>query len=856
MNLFALIISCVFLIGVGLAVLVGIMHGRKYKWQISLVRIISVVISAIAAAFIASTISGLAISSLLTSVIEAGTLGNLGDMLASLPNGIAAISVLGSMIVAPIIFIPLFLVLKIVIGAIGKMIAKKLLEDMAKKGKLGEPKKAKPVVRKHVKKKNAAIVANHAKYLGAALGAVCSVLVLLIFLIPIVGDLQVVGGVAPMIIGSDEENPSMAIISDALDGVSNNAATFAVKYTGGKLLFGVMTTGELDGERVNLNKEGDFFASLANAVAKKEGKTPEQKAEGIRAISAAFSETVISRTLVSELCTAAGEDWMAGEAYYGMSRPSLGKNFKSLSLAMVEVLSTSDKENVKHDIKAITYAIAAIVERDLAKDIDSNPDVIISNEEATSDVFSAFLEDERHVPIVDALADYGVSMLMDSVKAPAIREVLYIDFVEAFISVHGIDYETLVSGYKSVFDAYAIRASEGTIHLAASAYFTGADMTEWVANNIAATPEEFAQKTQIVSKDMLADGSATITDREKEADALAHAFALSYNMSQEIKGDKFVAKNMLAKMGPALDSFAQTQMIGRENTGIMLKAILQSELVHGQIGFTVIEAIDTAQSIQDNTADKSYASVMTSLSGVIDMLEAASDANKNTKEAVDRMLANLTPEAATVMQTMATPSVMKKYGVPERSSASSAQMLKTTFANLKETPSDQYAGESAAVADMMNIMMSITENVEDARPTFGEGSSTQVSENQYVENIMSSSAMSQTVVQTVYGDGAFPTTDPLNSQKKLSDEEKANLLSSLNTKWKDSDKSNDTKKEIVAIASLMNLSVEVTDSGVTEVVLPEPAPEQSPEPTPEQSPEPTPEPGPATDPTPDQLDQN
>lgn len=827
MNLFALIISLVFLIGVGLAVLVGILRGRKYRWQVSLGRIISVLVSAVAAALLASLISGLVISAVLRSVIEKGVLGEIGDMLASLPSGIAAVSVLGSMFIAPIIFMPLFTVFKIVLGIVSKIVVRKIMEAMAKSGKLKEPKNAKPVTRKHVKKKDTAIVAYGGNYLGATLGAICSVMILLVFLVPIAGNLKVAGGISPMVLGSDEENPTLTLVNDVVDGVTNNAATFTVKYTGGELLYGVMTKGELNGERVKLNDEAEFFASLANAIAKKEGKTPEQKAEGIREISDTFSETVISRTLLSELCMAAGEDWLEGEAYYGIKRPSLGKNFKSLSLAMVEVLSTSDGENVKHDIKAITYAIAAIVERDLAKDIESNPDIIISNEEATSEVFAAFLEDERHTPIVDALADYGISMLMNSVKTPAIREVLYIDFVEAFISVHGIDYATLTAGYKSVFDAYAIRVSEGTINLAASAYFTGADMTDWVANNIAATPEEFAQKTLIVSKDMIADGTATITDKEKEADALAHAFAVSYNMSQEIKGSKFVAKNMLVNMGPALDSFAQTQTVGREKTGIMLKAILQSDLVHKQIGFSVIEAIDTADSIQANTEGNTYASVMTSLSGVIDMLEAASDTTKNTKEAVSKMLQNLTPEAATVMQTMATPGVMQKYGVPARSADSSAQMLSNTFANLKSLPSDQYAGESAAVADMMNVMMSITENTENARPTFGAGSSTQISEDEYVENIMSSSAMSQTVVQTVYGDTTTPTTDPLNSQKKLSDDEKTNLLTSLNNKWAASDKSGDTKKEIVAIAAMMNLTVEVTDSGVTEVVLPEPEPEQS-----------------------------
>ena len=830
MNIFALIISLIFLVGVGLAVLVGILHGRKYKWQVSLGRIISVLISAVAAAFIASAVANFAISAVLRSFIESGSLGSLGDMFGSLPNGVAAVSLLGAMFMAPIIFIPIFLALKIGFSFASKILVKLILALIEKNTK---PEKAakkvyKPIDRKHIKQRDQDLAAPADNYVGAALGAVCSVLVLLVFMIPVVGNIELTGDIAPMVLNYVELDEAQSqIVTDAVEGVTNNAATFSVKYSGGKLLYGVMTNGKLDGEKVNLNKEGALFASVANAVGNNAGKTPEQKAENIRAIAPAFSDTVVSRILVTEICTAAGENWKAGESYYGIGRPSLGKSLKSLDIAMVEVLATSDKQNVNNDIKAITYAIAAVVEKDLAKDIESNPTIIISNEEASSEIFSAFLQDERHVPIVDALSDFGITMLMDSVKTPAIREILYIDFVEAFISVHAIDYDTLVVGYKEVFDTYGLRASEGTLNMAASAYFASADMIEWVANNVAATPEEFAAKTEIVSKDMIVVGVANISDPEKEADALAHAFAVSYSISTELKGDSFVAKNLLAKMGPALDSFAATETVGRERTGLMLKAMLQSERIHKQIGFTVLGATDTANSIQQNSSDSSYATIMTSLSDVVTMLEAASSAEKDTRAAVESMLANLTPESADVMKTMSSASMMKKYGVPERSAESSAKMISDTFSNLKNIPSDQYAGEAAAVSDMMNVVMSIADNAEeDTRATFGSEGTTKISEDEYVSNIMNSNAMSQTVVDTVYGGEAYPTTDPLDSQKKLSDTEKTNLMTSLNNKWQASEKDEQTKKEIISIAALMNLSVEIADDKVVEYVFVEPEPWQ------------------------------
>ncbi len=824
MNLFALIFSLPFLVCAGLAVLVGILFGRKYKWELSLTRIIVVLVSAVLAALLAALISNLVIGKAVTSLVEGGSLGEIGDMLAELPTGLTAISKLAAMVVAPIIFIPLFIVLRIVLNIVGKVVLKVILNAFEKKGKTERIKKEKKAVeRKGIKKSNSVFAVHHANLLGATLGAVCSVLVLCTFLVPLTGALELVDGVVPVALNMAEdadETGVVATISDIVDGSANNAGTLTVKLVGGKALYGLMTTATVDGEMANLNKESALFASLANSTVAlvNANEEPDKAGEAIRDISPAFSKSVISRILVTEICSAAGEDWSEGRAYYGLKRPSLGKDFKSLNDATIQVLSTSDKENIKTDVKAFTEAIAVVVEDGLTSDLSGNAMAILSDEKTTSKLFRIFLEDERHVPFVDGVADFGVGMLMDSVQAPQVRAQLYADFVQDFSAIRGTDHDALVIAYADVFDTYGIRVSEDELNRAASAATVDANMTSWLKTNIVADVDDFVSKTEIVSKDMIIEGVPTITDKEHEADALAHAFAVTYQMVADIKGDTFVAKNMLTAMGPALDSFAQTETVGEEKTGLMLAAILQSELVHDQIGFTVLEATDSAKSIKENSGSNSYASVMTSLSGVIEMLEAASDKNKNTKEAVDKMLANLTPEAATVMETMATPNVMKNYGVPERSAASSAQMISTTFGNLKNVPASEYANESGAVADMMNVMMSITENTDNNTPTFGGAeSATQITEDEYVNNIMDSTAMSNTVVETVYGEGSSPKVDPLNSQKNLSDIEKAKLVKSLNDKWQASEKDGATKKEIISIAAMMNIKVEVTDDAVVAV---------------------------------------
>jgi hypothetical protein len=429
--------------------------------------------------------------------------------------------------------------------------------------------------------------------------------------------------------------------------------------------------------------------------------------------------------------------------------------------------------------------------------------------------------------------------MLDKVNTPKTRAQLFEGFVADFTAVSGEDAAALEVAYANVLDDYGIRCAGTTLAAdAAAAKLGGSDMSVWFYENIAMNEDAFIGKTTIVSQQMLTEGSISITNREHEAKALAHAFVVVYGMTDDIAGGTFDAKRMLGTMGPALDSFAQTETIGQQKTKYMLEAILQSRLIHDSIGFGVVEATDSAASIADNSANKSYASVMSSLSGVVEMLEAATDKSKNTKEAVDKMLNDLTPEAASVMETMATPSVMKNYGVPEKSADSVANMVSGTFGNLKDVPAEDYEKESAAVADMMNVMMSITEGDTNAEEGVfgGENSVTQITEEEYVNNIMDSTAMSKTVVDTVYADGDEPKVDPLNSGRKLNDTEKVNLVGALNNKWNESEKDEQTKKELTAIAAMMNIAVDMTDNGF-ELVETDVTPDENPEETPDENPE-------------------
>lgn len=852
--MFFWIFSLLFCFFAGLCVLKGALGGRKYIWQLSFARIIVVIVSAIISAFLATLISNALAKMILDMAISNRWFGNVGDMIKELPTGVSAAGVLGSMFVSPILFIPIFVIIKAILNAFTKLIA--LLIAKVSSGEIAEEDEAekveeqeesegglfggeyvteaeaepefdehgrKIVKRKHFKNKYKLLVAEHFNPAGAIFGAICSVLVFCVFLIPAVGVIDTVNSIVPMVgemIPEEEEQVSeiVDLALEIVDAADNNVGSAVVKYSGGKLLYGAMTTGIINGEMTNFNKESALFTAMLDSVAVviDEDASGHGKADAIREISPAFDKSVIVRTLLSELCSTAGGEWEDGKDFHGIERPRVGGEYEDIFSSLINVFSTSDSENIKKDFHSIVEAVAVLFERDAAQNIQNDPMSILENEEITAELLESFLENERLDPMVDGVADFGINILLDTVDTPNTHNGLYNNFVTSFLRISASDEETLTKAYSDVFDDYGIRVDADTLAFAVESKLSGDDMYNWLFMHIAASEDEFIAKTEIISAEMITSGRATIVNDEHEAEALAHAFAVVYGMTAELKGDSFNTKTLIGEFGPALDSFAMTETIGPEKTGLVLTAVLQSKKVHDQLGMSVIEATDTSMSIVENSGKRNYESVMNSMAGIIDVLEAAADKGTSTKDAVDRMLENLTPEAASVMQTMSTPNVVKNYGVPEANAEPVANMISDTFGNLQDVPAEDYDRESAAVADMMNVMMSMGNS---SGSTFGdENSDTQLTADEYVTNIMDSTAMSKTVVDTVYGEGDEPNVDPMNSNRNLSETERAELLDSLNAKWAASEKDEATKREIISIAAMMNMTVEVTDAGVTEVV--------------------------------------
>lgn len=837
--MFTLTFSVAFAVVAVFAMGIGALKGKKTVWQMSVTKIFLSVVSAIIAALVSA-----AVSKAVVGVVIDALLGDLlGELMAGLTSGQEIITALVAMIVAPFLFLPFYAIIKSILKIFKKMIARpfrklttKKVEEVAEEAPVEEvaEEEAPELTEKEMKKaaKAAAKEAKKAKkyakkhefkleksnWISALCGALCSLVTLCIILIPAVGGLGIINDIAALPLqtaAAADESGTTSTVAEVLDGAANNAGSVTVKLLGGQLIYDMMTTCNVGGETTTLRTETKFVQSIANVVivlGNDEADKAEQ-ADSLRGVADAFADSSMMPVLLSEITTAAADSWRNGEEFAGLAMPDMGP-LNPVMMSVVEAFAQGNVDTIKEDMRSIVEIFAVLVENDAMESFGDNPLVMLSKEQTTAKILKELIDNPRLCVMVDGLSDFGMSLLLSSVGVVEDHDGYYDQFKAAMNGVYADEEGAYAALYADVFDAFGLKVSDELCADAGKAMMETGDINAWIRENIAADEEAFNKATVIVTVKDITDGIPTITNKDKEAEALAHCFAVIYGLTDGMGDSSFEVQNLLADMGAVLDSFAQTETYGVEKTGMILKAMLQSEMVHDEMGFSIMEATDAADSIIKNASSKGYVSLLASLAKVVEAIQASSDLDVSNVEKVEAMLKDLTPETAEVLASIATPQVMMNYGVKAESAKPVSDLMGNTFTNLADAKAngmsdEDYAKESAAVSNMMNMVMDSGDGA-----IFGDGSSTGTTADKFVSDITGSQVISQTLVETVYGDGEEATNDPLKTGKAMSDEEKADFVGSLNNEWNNSAKSAEDAKEIIAIGAIMNVAVEIGDDGV------------------------------------------
>ena len=218
-----MITTIVFLVFAALFTFLGVLKGKKHTWVFSAARIVGAVISAVLTMLL-SVLAARLLGSLCASVLGNAFSGNMAGLLEELPSLRFTLEALVAMILAPILFWPIFPIVYNLLNILLKWISRLIVKAMPQKiSGVGEPpvkegKKAKKRIR------NAPLRAVGVNPVGMILGGICGFLLFCIALVPLVGMTGTLHDVAATAIAaSGQEDELPPVVMDSLDESVNNA---------------------------------------------------------------------------------------------------------------------------------------------------------------------------------------------------------------------------------------------------------------------------------------------------------------------------------------------------------------------------------------------------------------------------------------------------------------------------------------------------------------------------------------------------------------------------------------------------------------------------------------------------------
>jgi len=813
--------SVIFLVLAALFIFLGVLKGKKYTWVYSAMRIVCAVISAILSMLFASLLG-----SLLGGLLSDAVASALGARFPEIPAFAFAAKALLGMLVAPILFWIVFPIvynlLNLLLPLLSKLLCKVIPQKVTGVCDVTEEDEETPKKkRKH--KRKAALRAKGANPAGMVCGGVCALLLFCIALVPAVGlaDTGVdIVSVAVTFIGEDKLPSGF---SESLARENNNVGSVVVRTVGGRALYRGMTTYRGDGVTVRLSDEIDLLAAIGDAKAAHANKelSRADAANAVREIIPAMENATLIPKVGADLLDAGADAWTKGEKYQGLVMPSPA-GYGELFRAIVSSQKGATPDTFREDMGTIISIVAHLVEKDAIGQVRGDAMSLLSDSELTEGILYELLESPRLYVTVGSALDVGVDKIGTSLEMKKSRDTLYEDFCDEIRAVarpsadSAEEQASAAKQYQQILEAYGLEAEDVVINAAGmAAAQVNTDMVAWLETAGVVSAKTMSQKSVLVTSSELEIAPVAVQNKREEATLLSQALSTISAVADKADAPDMDVADMVVDFGPAFDLLAKTETVGREKSAKIFKATLQSKKVSEQIGFSVLEAAEIADTINVNAHRTSYAQQMLSLSQTVRVIRNSGTAE--AESAIEALLADLTPESASTLQAISTPSVVMNHGVPERSAGPVSTMMSDMFGNLSEANlnDEQRQRETAAVNNVMTMAMNAGNS---NGASFGEGSVTGTSAEQFVNDIMDSEVVSQTVMEQVYGDGSEPQNDPLVTERAMSEADEAELITALNNKWQnatDEQRADENfKRKLISTAALMNVAVTVTDSGV------------------------------------------
>lgn len=854
--MFEPIISGAFLIGALIAACLGFLFGMFKKWQLTFLKIASTALSVFLAIIITKLLvaDGTAYGlSELTNYIPPEFAGDVEAIVAT-PAVSDAVAAIVSMTLAPILFTPVFLILKLLLSFAKAPLAR-LWVNKAEHNKTWNNNKWN--YDKWAKKK--LLTNKKFKMSSALLGALSGFMFFYAISITNVFGLSMMGKYAkPIVANLSGNDPTLIEICDA---AADNKAVTIMELTGGSIVYDHLISYSIDGHYASLEDEVDFIYKTTETIiniVNTDNYDGSLVKKNIDDWTVAYNKTNIMPSIISGTLSTADAKWDKGEAFFGITRPSLPAPFTPISDTFFEIMSGGDVDAMKADLISVFKIIGVLCEDAPISSVVADPMSFIGNKELSVKLFEAFYSSGRLYKIVPAITECGIDLMSSTLQLHTDKNATYSDIIEKLIAetqgiipaadesgALNIDYDALSeqlapkvasalkkAGIDAKSDscvqlsrtliecAVAGQLNSDTVtNLLSTTQITVLEADETTESNIMLSFDTFVEKTQLVYMDSVVVNYDKPADVKKEATLLAESFSIVGTVAGSLTGEEITTETLITDFGKLLDGFTLTHTIGPESSKNLLICILQSERVTDTLKLDILQVTHVANHIAGESENESYSALLENVFTAISIIDGASK-NENITDKVQDLIMNMTPATSSTIQQFVKPENMVNFGIPEESAEPTSKLVSNIFGNLSDAKEsgnlteEEYKAEAEAVSDIINVAMSAASG--NSNSLFEDEQSV----TDFVDRVSDSKVMSQTIIDSVYDEEGNKNVDPLNLGVQLSDDNKAELVEAMNQNLAEVDESEKEEKQklLIAAAALVNVEVQINENG--EFVLP------------------------------------
>lgn len=441
----------------------------------SLLRLLTAVIAVVIAFFLSRAIAasfGTEIALWMKTTL--GGDPNFAPMFEGEAGADKALGVLVQMLVAPLLFLVLYCVLKAVLIVLYWILS--------------------AVTRPETKKRGGHLVALPIGLLMALIG-------ILVFITPVMGYLDVASAtVTELDTGeSIEEVKELAAYNAefALPALETPVVSSLYNIVGEKLFDG-LAQGKWDGAELHLKAELVALGKVAGNVQQLGAVPTEQYGEAECAAVSALAENIGSSQMLSILCAGvlntASNHWLEGESFLGVLPPDMGANGNMLLDSFLQVFATSSRENLGEDLDFFADAFTLVVRYDLLASVGSADEnelaELITDSGLLSDMQDLLATHPRMKPVGTALIDIGMRSALHAMGLPEDLEQSHSEMLTEITTVlkeiptnedGSINEEALAEDLTTVFESHEIEVSESVVTLVAHGvadHFTKEELEE------------------------------------------------------------------------------------------------------------------------------------------------------------------------------------------------------------------------------------------------------------------------------------------------------------------------------------------------------------------------------------------